>query len=115
MKGTTVTDEATKLADLPSIWEAEAAEIDERRQKGELSGEVWEARYDLLTENATDLRLALAKASEDSTDFVPSSVHRLAQWLGEHSFPENPEPGTNDIADWALAKLQELQEQVDAK
>jgi hypothetical protein len=110
-----MTNDATKLADLPSEWEAEAAEIEERREKGELSGEVWDARYDILTENASDLRLALAKASEKSTDFIPSSIYRLADWLAIHAYPANPAPESNDIADWALAKLQELQDQVDAK
>lgn len=100
-------EEPIKLADLPAKWEAEAAEIDDRIEKGEVSGEIWEARRDILTENAVDLREALYrhKHTENSTDHIPSSVYRLAEWLGGHAYPHDPEPETNDICDWALALL----------
>lgn len=100
-----------KLADLPKHWEAEAEEIDARRESGEVTGEVWDARYDILTENAADLRLALAKAQEKTTDSIPTSAYRLLDYLTEHYPRKRPE--SNDVCDLALAKLQELQELVD--
>lgn len=105
-----MTDEQTKLADLPAQWEAEAEEIDTRLGGGEVSGEVWETRRDILTENAIDLRDALYAHihKENSTDDIPSSVYRLSLWLGTHGYP-NPAPETNDVADWALAKLREYE------
>lgn len=107
--------DTVKVADLPSVWEAEAAEIDERRQKGEVSGEVWDARYELLSENAADLRLALAAAEENKTFWVPSSAMRLVEWLVDHEGPKTHAPETYDICDMALAKLQDLQAKLDAK
>lgn len=105
-----MTDETTKLADLPAQWEAEAGEIDARIEAGEISGEVWETRRDILIENAVDLRFALAKhtkAGAVSTEAIPSSAYRLTDWLGARAYPHDPEPETNDICDWALAKLVE--------
>lgn len=109
-----MTNDATKLADLPSAWEAEAAEIDARRESGEVSGEVWDTRYDILTENASDLRLALSAAEENKSFWVPSSAMRLVEWLVDHETPETHAPETYDICDMALAKLQEMQELLDA-
>lgn len=105
-------EETTRLADLPAEWEAEAEEIDERLEAGEISGEVWEARVEILTENAVALREALALIhAEDSNWKLPSSVYRLSDWLVERAYPE-PKPQTNDIADWALAKLAEQEREI---
>lgn len=109
-----ISEEATKLADLPAKWEAEATEIDERLESKEVTGEVWTARSEILWENAVELREAIY-AEQQEQDHIPSSIHRLADWLLQHGYPQDPRPETNDIGDWALAKLQELQKIVDEK
>jgi hypothetical protein len=101
-------EQPIKLADLPAKWEGEADEIDQRLEAKEVTGDVWEARRDILVENAVDLREALDRhhrKGDESTETIPSSAHRLADWLWQHGYPQEPRPQTNDICDWALAKL----------
>lgn len=99
--------DVVSVADLPAKWEKEAEEIESHLSEGE----VWSGRYEVMTENAIELREALAAGDKR----VPSSAYRLADWLGAHGFPTDPEPETNDVCDLALAKLQELQNQLDAR
>jgi hypothetical protein len=104
-------EEVTKLADLPAKWEAEAAEIESRQESGEVSGEVWDARREILVENAVDLRDALTRAMKKSTDNIPTSAMRLSDWLWRRGYPR-PEPESNDICDWAIAKLNEMEREL---